>query len=337
MNISDLQPGDVLLYSGRSWIGKLIRKLDGTEITHVGIFMGDGNVGEALMVDNPGINANPLAKSIDGSDWVAVKRLETASLDRDLILNIAHNYIAEGNRYAYAEVVLLAVILATRQVNLHNSLLGKIAYWSMRKANDWIEQMFDQGREPMICSEFVYRCFDEADPADDDPYSLDILSQGSGSGRRRFSRFRLKERVFGAQPETDLPTIHPDSLLADALKEPAKLAMAAAADDLPTESISDDELDDMIANYLDEPPQRDQSKRMKLSTAAAAPVSKEELEQMAAVFAVNLASEHRFALQAAPYAGASISSRLMAVVADFVTPGDLWKSPSLSTVGKLIP
>jgi cell wall-associated NlpC family hydrolase len=73
MNINDLKPGDILLFSGRSMIGKLIRKLDGTEITHVGIFMGGGNVGESLMDGNAG-TWNAITCRPCGSNPMKLKR-----------------------------------------------------------------------------------------------------------------------------------------------------------------------------------------------------------------------------------------------------------------------
>ncbi len=246
-------------------------------------------------------------------------------------IKVANDYIADGNRYAYAEILLLAVILVTRKVNFDNSWLGKIAFCSMQKANNWIEEMFSDGREPMICSEFAFRCYDEADLAEEDPYTLTILSQAVQSARRRFSRRRRRERIFGDKPESDLPTIHPDSLLAASLKEPATFAAAAAASQ-PV--ISDDELEGMIADYLGEETRPTYGSP---PAASAEPITDEQLKQAAAELAANLGSARRMVMGSAPYANASLESRVVATFADFVTPGDLLKSPSLMTVGKLVP
>jgi len=329
MTQNELQPGDMLLYSGQSMVGKLIRAFDGTDVTHAGVYLGQGQVGEALMVGNPGIQSNPF--SLEGSNWIEVRRLADSNLERQPILNVANEYIADGNRYAYAEILLLAVILVTRKVDLGNSWLGKIAFYSMKKANNWIEDMFSDDREPMICSEFAFRCYDEADLAEDDPYSLEILSQAGRSARRRFSRRRRRERIFGDQPENDLPTIHPDSLLAATLNEPARLSSAAAAP-TPQPVISDDELENMIADYLGEEAMPTYGA---LATASSEPITEEQLKQAAAEFAANLGSTQRLAMGSAPYADAPVESRIRATFADFVTPGDLLKSPSLTTVGKL--
>ena len=81
------------------------------------------------------------------------------------------------------------------------------------KATEFVNQMFAGGREPNDCSEFVFRAYDEALPEDIDPYTLEIVSQGAQIPRKRFSRFRLRERIFGRDEEV-LPTVHPQSLLA---------------------------------------------------------------------------------------------------------------------------
>lgn len=199
MNSNDLKPGDVLLYSGQSMIGKLIRKLDGADVTHAGVYLGNGKVGEALMLGSAGINAN--AFSLTESNWIEVRRLKDKQLCTQPIIEIAENYIAQGNDYAYAEIFLVSVILLTRKINFDNSLFGRIVFSLMRKTNDWLNDVFHEGKEPMICSEFVFRCYDEADPADDDAYSLTILSQAGREPRRKSSRRRLPKSVGNLPPQ----------------------------------------------------------------------------------------------------------------------------------------
>lgn len=330
MKITDLQPGDVLLYSGQSLIGKLIRALDGTEATHAGIFLSGGNVGEALMVGRPGINANPIETSIEGTNWVEVRRLPTEKLARQPLMDVANRYIAEGNRYAYAEVLLVATICLTRKLNLNDRLLGRIAFGLMNKANRWIAEMVDQDKEPMICSEFVYRCYDEALDADDDPYSLTILSQAGILTRRRSRRW-LRRLAMTASADKEIPTVHPESLLGRLMNDPPKLQhMTKAADPsvAPTEQISDIELEALIATYLHEP-QATQPMR-----ASAVPeVSQKDLERAASDFSASLlaSDERRYGISQ----NEPMAARVATAVADFVTPGDLLKSPSLSYVGRI--
>lgn len=333
MEASDLRAGDVLLYSSQSLIGKLIRFLDGTDVTHAGIYLGNDEVGEALMVGNAGINKNPISTSFAGTDWVEVRRLIQSDLDLKSVLNVADEYIADGNRYAYVEILLLAVILMTRKVNLEDSGLGSIAWYTFRNVNDWINDVFEQGREPMICSEFVFRCYDEAEPGDDDPYSIEVLSQAGSERRRRFSRFRRRERILTAQPESDLPTIHPESILSQALKEPAKLTAAATVSRKEALDVSTELIENMISDFLGLA-----EKKFKTSVGAtklpSAKISKEDLEVEAAQLAANLTSPARSFFKVGPYATAPLEAKATAAFADFVTPGDLFKSPSLKAVGR---
>lgn len=334
MNVSDLQAGDILLYSGQSTIGKLIKRLDGTDVTHVGIYLGNGQVGEALMMGNRGINSNPVVSSIQNTDWVEVRRLKNTGLDLKDVLDIADKYIAEGNRYAYVEIVLLAMILMTRKVKIDDWLISKIAWSTFRYVNDWINEVFDAGKEPMICSEFVFRCYDEVDPADDDPYSIEILSQEQKSPRRLFSRFRLKERFRTAKPETEVPTIHPDSILAKALKEPAKLSVATAPK-ATMNNVSKEQIDEIIAKYLDMKEEMKTGKEPSFAAMSLPEVSEADLEAEALELAKNLTSPARLFLNAAQYSTAPIEAQGMAVFSDFVTPGDIFKSPSLTKVGRI--
>lgn len=326
MKTTDLRPGDVLLYSGQSLIGKLIRVLDGTEVTHAGIYLGDGNVGEALMVGTPGIHANPIDKSIEGTNWVEVRRLPNQNLTYEPLMVVANRYIDQGNRYAYAEILLVATICLTRKLNWNDGLLSRIAIGLMNKANRWIAEMFDQGKEPMICSEFVYRCYDEAVDAEDDPYSLTILSQaGTPSRHRSWRRFRRMPTTASAG--TECPTVHPDSLLGRLLNEPQKLqdkVLTTAPSEAPTEQISDNELDELIAMYLQESQENQQTEASAVT---------EDLERAASDFSAALMTsvERRFGISQ----NEPIAAKIAMAVADFVTPGDLLKSPSLIRVGRI--
>ena len=52
LNTSDLRAGDVLVYQANNLVAKLIRKFDNAEVSHAGLYLGDGQVGEALIVGN---------------------------------------------------------------------------------------------------------------------------------------------------------------------------------------------------------------------------------------------------------------------------------------------
>jgi hypothetical protein len=230
----------------------------------------------------------------------------------------------------------LAVILLTRKINLDSPVLRRIAVGVFERANEFVNYMHDRGREPMICSEFVFRAYDEALPADIDPYSLEIVSQGEQIPRKRFSPFRLRERIFGAAPENNLPTVHPQSLLATTDIDNRRFAAGAYEVDL----ISDAELDFLMREYLEEPPLLGVTEPF--VRGAARETSEDEVRDAAARLAASLSGAYSMndstgmpVFGAGNYAAARVSEKLKAVAADFVTPGDLLKSPSLVTIGKI--
>lgn len=186
----------------------------------------------------------------------------------------------------------------------------------------------------MICSEFVFRCYDEAVPGDDAPYSIEVLSQAGRERRRRFSRFRRRERILTDQPESDLPTIHPESILSQALKEPAKLTAAATVSRKEALDVSTELIENMNSDFLGLA-ERKFKKSVGATKLPSAKISKEDLEVEAAQLTANLTSPARSFFKAGPYATAPLEAKATAAFADFVTPGDLFKSPSLKAVGRI--
>ena len=84
-------------------------------------------------------------------------------------------YLDQGNRYAYGQILLLAMVCSTRKLDLSNPLLRRIVYSAINNAAAFVRRMQSGGKQPMICSEFVYRAYDEAIlPDKDDIYTIEI-------------------------------------------------------------------------------------------------------------------------------------------------------------------
>ncbi|MHB8954573.1 MAG: C40 family peptidase [Pirellulaceae bacterium] len=344
-----LAAGDVLLYRAEDGIknlhSALIRKLDGTEVSHAGLFIGDGTVAEALAVgEHAGLDRQPVEDSVAGSKWVAVRRLKQLPGPMTPVLEVANSYLAQHNRYAYGQIVLLAGICLTRKLDLDNWLLRCIARTIFDQSTALLERFRKEGKEPMICSEFVFRTYDEARPEPDDPYSLEILSQAAAAPRRWFSQLRRQRQVARDKTPSKVPTIHPDSVLAqlEAAGETPERLLAAAENKVTAVARPEEDLDPLIEQYLaeteviksDRPP----------AVAAAGPVSMDELLDAARHFAAELAdAAARKAETANRRVGvakglAEAAPKTLAdIVADFVTPGDLLKSPSLTEAGTICP
>ena len=342
LNIDESAAGDVLLYRSDTWIARQIRRLDGTEVSHAGLYMGDGMVAEALI--KGGLDTQPVADSVKGSDWVAVYRMKPTPGPMTPVLNVARMYLDQNNRYGYGQILLLAGICLTRKLDWDNWLLRRIVRLAFDMSTTLLEKFRQEGKEPMICSEFVFRTYDEALHEPEDPYSLEILSQTAAEPRRRFSRFRHRRGLFGGETQPEAPSLHPDSLLAQLQTAGETPATLLATANKMTKSLpeSEEDLDSLIEQYLAE---TDGTKAAGPPTAAAGPeVSMEDLLNSARRLTAGLAEAaarkaetekklHGIAeglTEAAPQTFADIA-------ADFVTPGDLLKSPSLVEVGMIRP
>jgi len=168
METQEISAGDIILYHSDSLLANLIRFFDGTEVNHASVCIGDGKVVEAV---GAGIKCNTIRGSIRDAEYGIVRRMKTDPGTMQPVVDKANWYLQIGNRYGYEQLVLLAILGLTRKLQVNNYLS-----WLLRKIFDQAADiLMKQGdRQPMICSEFVYRCYDEALPVAHDPYCLDI-------------------------------------------------------------------------------------------------------------------------------------------------------------------
>lgn len=339
LQTQDLKAGDILLYNSDNLVAKLIRKFDDAEVSHAGLYLGNDLVGEALIVGNPGLNRNPLHESVQGSNWIEAARLESG-IEFSPVLAKADGYLDQGNRYAYEQVFMLAMILLTRKLDESNWLVRQIAERTLSGCANLLHQWRGQDREPMICSEFVFRAFDEALPDDEDRFTIEIGEQATRQPMRMLSR-RRRRRLFGAAPSTDSPTVHPESLLTKIAEEPARMMAAptAAAGLTSTEGI-EAEIEAPGREYLGE---RAPLRAGAASSGGDTETSQEDVQAAAADFASALIQADGLLMGSAPgidghemkSGEASNVEQLKEVIADFVTPGDLHRSRSLTVAGRL--
>ena len=168
---NQLQPGDVLLYHGTGFISDMIRLFDGSDYSHAALFNGQ-NVVEAIA---SGITARSLTESVAEAKYVDVYRfisgdgqhkLGEAGYPAQPILDTAAQFVAKADRYAYEQIVLLAALAGTRRIPVVSDI--PFLRWILRNildnAADVINKIIAAGKEPMICSELVYRCYTESGP-----------------------------------------------------------------------------------------------------------------------------------------------------------------------------
>jgi hypothetical protein len=315
--IAELMPGDVLLYKSRGLVGDAIRFIDRAEVSHAGLFLGrfEGKgrtVGEAI---REGLLRRELPKSIEHAEWVESRRLKEAPSSLDPVLERASYYLKHGERYAFEQILLLAFLCISR--NLTGSpVLGELIRETLDAAAALLLKLFSAGREPMICSEFVFRCYSETLPG-----SIDVLTRSPGA-------LRFGER---AVPMGKNGGIHRGSALSLLLERhggPLSEGTVDLAGPLRVEA-SDDapRVEPLIETYFHEL-QKQTPKTARIDLTA--PELQPSFERFAATLCL---ARQRPGKKELPRA--AVLGGLFDAAAGFVTPGDLQRSKSLAFIGKL--
>jgi hypothetical protein len=311
-----LAPQDVLLFRGTGLMSKLIILLDGSPYSHAGLYWDGDSVAEAL---GSGLTVRPLAVSEAGHTIVTCARLAIPASDMSPVHRAADRYVATGERYAYEQILLLGFLCLTRKLPFAPSL-KRLVRKILDQAAELLNKLAEGGKQPLICSEFVFRAYDEADPRPHDAYEIEVDGTRSDAirslGTPRVARGR---------------GIHPDSILAMVLHSPAGVRP-------PSDSIAADDatpLDVLIDQYFAEirsgPP---------TDVVAAAP-SAADVKPSVDRFALALTHAEMTPRMAVDALGQSAAlsvayQHLTDRVGDFVTPGDLYRSQSLHAVGDLV-
>lgn len=338
-NAADIRAGDVLLFHGKGFVSWAIRLGDGTDVNHAAVALGDGMLAEA---GGLGLQSRTVPVPGEG-EYFRIHRLEgTEALAP--VVSVAQDYLSKRNFYAYQQIVLLAVITLIRRLPLPR-VARRLVRAALDHAAGALMDLLPVGKEWMICSEYVYRAFDEALADPDDVYTLSVagisLAQAASAGNTLLewaienahdievtppATFRGApapidplQRV--AAIEADLAPLIADYAYAlyeaGELRDPADLPPVLDASFGPPRDLGQDPTDDELIASAGQFAAR-------LIAARGEPLPTE------AAFGGVGATVGATALK-----GALKGLQSMAVQPNFVTPGDLLKSPSLNLVGRI--
>jgi hypothetical protein len=231
---------------------------------------------------------------------------------------ISDHYLATPNRYGYEQILLLAFLGTTRRIPV-TPLLAPLLRKILDSAANLVSQLTNKGREALICSEYVYRCYREAVDASDDPYEIAI----AGAGERGMAR---------AMRGVSAGRIERGSLLDEVRRGGSARSRGLAAKPRP--------LDRRRVEVLGEAYLASTTVRGARAAAPGGAPLADQVEPELMKFAKAIARTQRVRAGARG-AGPPVATRLQAAtavaraVADFVTPGDLLKSRSLVALGQL--
>lgn len=332
ITVDSIETADILLYHGNAMISRLIRFFDGTEVNHAAICIGKRRLGEA---EAKGLTRADIDAGIKSPEYMIVRRLKTSPDSIQPVIDRAEYYLKIGNKYAFGQILLLAFLGLSRKLQV-NPYLKLVLRKVLDQAADWL--VSHSNTQPMICSEFVYRCYNEAEPSGTNPYKLNV--EPSPMAARRPVRGMRALNV----PEDSLLawvndiTVNPSQPANDALLHGLR------EDGLRTRgmAVSPEEqrmlampLDDLINEYLNET-QRPPARRAPVEE----PLRTPEMFDSITRFSKALHSSQGPGIERRQVGGtvdetmASLS-HLIDTVPDFVTPGDLLKCTDLSTIGQI--
>lgn len=167
VTIGDLLPGDVLLSYGHGWLSDAIRVIDGGQYSHAGFYDGQSIV-EATRA---GIAYRTVAQDLKQQKYIHVYRYKGDKgehLGDPLFpagppIDVARQYLKTGGNFAYHQLFLLALLAIFRRAPIP-IFLKKLLRPFIKKALGDLNDVLQQGKQPVICSELLYRIFDEATP-----------------------------------------------------------------------------------------------------------------------------------------------------------------------------
>lgn len=166
IQVSELLPGDLILCHGKGFISTAIMLIEEANYSHSAIYAGNGEIVHAYPPE--------LCKTSIDFLFKEEKFLDAFRLTKDgkqpgfpdfpvkPIFEVAKKYINKKEEYAMSHLYLLTLTMLTRDIPLPLDekiiLRGKVD-----KLTQKLFKKLDKGKLPMVCSEFVYRCFAEAD------------------------------------------------------------------------------------------------------------------------------------------------------------------------------
>jgi hypothetical protein len=311
-----VKPGDVLLFHGKSFVAWAIRAFDGTVVNHAALALEPDLLGEAA---GNGLQTASISGSTRASRFTIVRR-HASGLDASPVVQRAQAYLAAGVPYAYHQILLLAILSLTRRIPL-SPVSRRLVRAALDEAAGVLNAMVESGRQVMICSEYVFRCYNEAHAGPGpNPYRLEIIR----------AEFAEGGTLVDWALDRDDATLPPPAAVG--------LTFGSPADETVADTSAEERLAPLIAAYAAETGSADDLPPVAVPPTFAldqSDVSDEELLQAIVTFSVLFADT----TDATGVSGTTLGRedprdsmervRALSVDPNFVTPGDLLRTVSL--------
>ena len=180
-------------------LSRWIRDLDGGQYSHGAVYDGE----EVVEAAGKGVTRRPLAEEVEAQAYVDVYRFRSNSGDHlgdpawpvQPIVDRAHHYYHEGAKYSYVELFLLGQLAVIKKARIPKVIPHvKDFFKVLNHILDALQWLNPFGKEPVTCSEFVYRVFDEAQSEPRNQYTLTVKDLVS---LQAFAKLLKHEEVEG--------------------------------------------------------------------------------------------------------------------------------------------
>ena len=169
MKINELQPADILLFSGtKDWMSQAIMRLTNSEVTHAALSYKDSH--QIIEETPPSVSIFEFDTTGESGERlkdrkIYVNRLKTAQASMTPVINAATCYLNDETPYAKTNLYLLGLILIYKKWS-PNILVKQVIVKILKKLTAQIIESINKqkspGKLPMVCSQFVYQCFEDA-------------------------------------------------------------------------------------------------------------------------------------------------------------------------------
>lgn len=214
MRVSDILPGDIILFEGDdSSIDEAIRLLSGSAITHAALCYREGVLADA---GPTGIALHSLTDAPGDKDArvIHLRRLPVAAQSPQPVLDAASQVLSEHDSFDYSGMVLVGLLLLYKK-EAPSSWVSRCALAFLKRLAKRLDQLIQElahpSQHPMFCSEFVFTCFQNA--ANKDPaYGLPIVNGAlSAAPACRDTLLQRATRLAAAQPFASAPALVQES------------------------------------------------------------------------------------------------------------------------------
>lgn len=165
-DVKDLKAGDIIVFQVPKdcFTSKLIARLTHSDVSHAALCYKDGACPELADSSDDGLHRHKISA---GSRGAYIRRLVNVENQADLapVLAVAKKYVDMNMDYPMADLYMLGVLVLYKNFSeggiRQTIILNLLKVITAAIKTRWETTRYE-GKHPMICSEYVFQCYNEA-------------------------------------------------------------------------------------------------------------------------------------------------------------------------------